>query len=90
MSAIVEKAEESLENVAENTIATDESTPTMIDTSKPILVLYCGICTMPVEFCEFGTCADQCKEWLAENHPDATSLAQGVGKLCVSDGTVSR
>ncbi|RPB17736.1 density-regulated protein DRP1 [Morchella conica CCBAS932] len=34
------------------------------------IVLYCGVCTLPPEYCEFGSSAKKCKEWLEENHPD--------------------
>lgn len=33
-------------------------------------VLYCGVCTLPPEYCEFGGTAKKCEEWLHQNHPD--------------------
>ncbi len=36
---------------------------------EPVKVLYCGVCTLPVEYCEFGKTLKQCKKWLMENHP---------------------
>ncbi|CAN6675175.1 hypothetical protein TRVA0_104S00144 [Trichomonascus vanleenenianus] len=33
-------------------------------------VLYCGVCTFPPEYCEFGGTAKRCKGWLEKNHPD--------------------
>ncbi|RKP33064.1 eIF1-like protein, partial [Metschnikowia bicuspidata] len=28
---------------------------------------YCGVCTFPPEYCEFGLSLEKCKEWLAAN-----------------------
>lgn len=28
---------------------------------------YCGVCTLPPEYCEFGLSLEKCKEWLAAN-----------------------
>ncbi|KAF2836559.1 RNA binding protein-like protein Tma22 [Patellaria atrata CBS 101060] len=33
-------------------------------------VLYCGICSLPPEYCEFGGTTKKCEEWLLSNHPD--------------------
>lgn len=33
-------------------------------------VVYCGVCTLPAEYCEFGGTAKKCEEWLKDNHPD--------------------
>ncbi|KAK9761872.1 Translation machinery-associated protein 22, variant 2 [Basidiobolus ranarum] len=33
-------------------------------------VLYCGVCTLPPEFCEFGTTLEKCKQWLQSGHPE--------------------
>lgn len=33
-------------------------------------VLYCGVCTFPPEYCEFGLSFKRCKEWLAAAHAD--------------------
>lgn len=34
------------------------------------MVLYCQICTLPVEYCEFGKTLKKCKAALEESHPD--------------------
>jgi density-regulated protein DRP1 len=79
MSAIVDQADTSMEK------AEDVPTSSLIDASKPTVVLYCGICTMPVEYCEFGATADQCRGWLLENYPDEVAkVTHEVGKLAVS------
>ncbi|KAL9613873.1 MAG: hypothetical protein Q9167_001610 [Letrouitia subvulpina] len=33
-------------------------------------VIYCGICTLPPEYCEFGGTTKKCREWLEKNYPD--------------------
>lgn len=32
-------------------------------------VVYCGVCTWPPEYCEFGPSLQKCKDWLESNHP---------------------
>ncbi len=34
--------------------------------THPTHVLYCGICSLPVEYCEFGASLTKCKTWLEE------------------------
>ncbi|KAF2662917.1 density-regulated protein DRP1 [Lophiostoma macrostomum CBS 122681] len=36
----------------------------------PKQVTYCGVCTLPPEYCEFGGTVKKCEEWLKDNHPD--------------------
>ncbi|SMR42313.1 unnamed protein product [Zymoseptoria tritici ST99CH_1E4] len=33
-------------------------------------VIYCGVCTLPPGYCEFGGTTKKCADWLEENHPD--------------------
>ncbi|KAE8415403.1 translation machinery-associated protein 22 [Aspergillus pseudocaelatus] len=33
-------------------------------------VVYCGVCTLPPEYCEFGGTAKKCEEWLKEKQPE--------------------
>ncbi|KAJ5160658.1 Translation machinery-associated protein 22 [Penicillium canariense] len=33
-------------------------------------VVYCGVCTLPPEYCEFGGTAKKCEEWLKDEHDD--------------------
>jgi len=35
----------------------------------PRSVLYCQICTFPPEYCEFGSSATRCKDWLKDKYP---------------------
>lgn len=88
---------------AETAAAVEESAPaaparwirdlpeTMIDATKPLTVIYCGVCSMPPEFCEFGACFDRCRPWIEANCPEVldASLTAAVGKLGVSEGGVS-
>ncbi|KXJ29372.1 density-regulated protein homolog [Exaiptasia diaphana] len=57
--------------------------------SYPLTLLYCGVCTMPVEYCEFSPEAEKCKEWLKENDPDLydemNQVAEGVGGMDIND-----
>ncbi|KAK4170387.1 translation machinery-associated protein 22 [Cladorrhinum sp. PSN259] len=32
-------------------------------------VIYCGVCTLPPEYCEYGGTTKKCQEWLQKNHP---------------------
>ncbi|QSL66180.1 hypothetical protein MERGE_000555 [Pneumocystis wakefieldiae] len=31
-------------------------------------VIYCGVCSFPPEYCEYGNFFDKCMEWLKKNH----------------------
>lgn len=42
----------------------------MADKPQPVHVLYCGVCGLPAEYCEFGSDFDKCKPWLIKNAPD--------------------
>lgn len=46
-------------------------------------VIYCNVCTLPVEFCEFGKTFKKCKAWLEENDPETFQ------KLYNTDGQVT-
>ncbi|KAG8769029.1 Translation machinery-associated protein 22 [Ceratobasidium sp. 428] len=37
---------------------------------EPVHVLYCSVCSLPPEYCEFGSSVSKCKAWLQEEHPD--------------------
>ncbi|KAH9819413.1 translation initiation factor SUI1 [Melampsora americana] len=44
---------------------------------EPVIVnevLYCKICTFPIEYCEFGTSLSKCKVWLSESNPNQFEL----------------
>ena len=41
----------------------------MAEKPQPVRVLYCQVCSMPAEYCEFGPDFEKCKPWLVENAP---------------------
>ncbi|EIM88624.1 density-regulated protein DRP1 [Stereum hirsutum FP-91666 SS1] len=47
-----------------------ESTAPEKQATPPLQILYCGVCTFPPEYCEFGSSFTRCKEWLESEHPD--------------------
>lgn len=47
----------------------------MADTEQPSEpqsrhVIYCGVCSLPPEYCEYGGTTKKCQEWLEDTHPD--------------------
>ncbi|KAK6130078.1 hypothetical protein DH2020_036205 [Rehmannia glutinosa] len=42
----------------------------MAEKPQPVQVLYCGVCGIPAEYCEFGPEFEKCKPWLIQNAPD--------------------
>ncbi|ORZ00927.1 translation initiation factor SUI1 [Syncephalastrum racemosum] len=48
---------------------------------EPREVVYCGICTMPVEYCEFSGTQGKCKSWLQKNHEDLYDRIYGDGTV---------
>lgn len=49
------------------------------DMNYPLQVLYCGNCSLPIEYCEYHPDYDKCKQWLEQNLPDEFDK---VVKLC--------
>ncbi|ORX96253.1 density-regulated protein DRP1 [Basidiobolus meristosporus CBS 931.73] len=43
-------------------------------------VLYCEVCTLPPEFCEFGTTLEKCKQWLQKEHPEEFEKLYSTGE----------
>ncbi|KAI3495735.1 hypothetical protein L1887_38081 [Cichorium endivia] len=41
----------------------------MAEKPQPVKVLYCGVCGLPAEYCEFGPDFEKCKPWLIQNAP---------------------
>jgi density-regulated protein len=46
-----------------------DSLPKEVEKAPRDPIIYCGICSLPPEYCEYMPCLDKCKNWLAENHP---------------------
>ncbi|GMN53105.1 hypothetical protein TIFTF001_022258 [Ficus carica] len=42
----------------------------MAEKPQPVRVLYCAVCSLPAEYCEFGPDFEKCKPWLVQNAPD--------------------
>ncbi|KAJ8766904.1 hypothetical protein K2173_011722 [Erythroxylum novogranatense] len=42
----------------------------MAEKPQPVRVLYCQVCSLPAEYCEFGPDFKKCKPWLIQNAPD--------------------
>ncbi|KAI5970069.1 TMA22 [Candida margitis] len=40
---------------------------------EPKKIIYCGVCSYPPEFCEFGISLAKCQQWLQSNHADLYS-----------------
>ncbi|KAI0920759.1 hypothetical protein AcW1_005062 [Taiwanofungus camphoratus] len=55
----------------------------------PVQVLYCGVCTFPVEYCEFGSRLTRCKEWLQKEHLDLYEKYYSEEALQAKLGTLS-
>jgi len=58
----------------------DEKEKTPVEKLIPVKVLYCGVCGLPAEFCEFGTNFEKCKPWLLQNCPDLYPQLNEEGK----------
>ncbi|KAL2052994.1 hypothetical protein ABVK25_006631 [Lepraria finkii] len=52
-------------------------------------VIYCGVCSLPPEYCEFGGTAKKCKEWLEEEHPDMHECLYSEEAITASLSTLS-
>ncbi|CAB1352211.1 unnamed protein product [Coregonus sp. 'balchen'] len=40
------------------------------DTKYPMKVQYCGVCSLPTEYCEYMPEPAKCRQWLEKNFPD--------------------
>lgn len=56
---------------------------------EPTIVTYCGVCTFPPEYCEFGLSFKRCKEWLAENQPELFEKLYSDEALANATSTLS-
>ncbi|KIM28248.1 hypothetical protein M408DRAFT_144967 [Serendipita vermifera MAFF 305830] len=55
----------------------------------PLNVLYCAVCSLPPEYCEFGSHFTKCKAWLEEAHPDLFERYYGEDALTKKAATLS-
>ncbi|KAK5117714.1 Translation machinery-associated protein 22 [Meristemomyces frigidus] len=56
------------------------------DARPPKQVIYCGICSLPPEYCEYGGTTKKCEDWLSTTHPDLheslyASATEGLSNL---------
>nr|CAD7431279.1 unnamed protein product [Timema monikensis] len=54
--------------------------------SYPLSVLYCGNCSMPIEYCEYYPEYDKCKQWLEKNLPTEFEKVVKLGDKEDGDG----
>ena len=52
-------------------------------------VVYCGVCSYPLDYCEFSGKLKRCKVWLQENHPDLYTKYYGSGSDSSTDADVN-
>lgn len=51
------------------------------DAKYPLKVLYCGVCSLPTEYCEYMPEPAKCRQWLEKNFPDVfarMTLGKGI------------
>ncbi|CAN0882014.1 Translation machinery-associated protein 22 [Linum grandiflorum] len=74
----------------------------MAEKPQPVTVLYCGVCSLPPEYCEFGSDFEKCKPWLVKNAPDvypdllkdadgkdADTVSERLQSIGISDGSAN-
>ncbi|PSS22970.1 hypothetical protein M430DRAFT_116672, partial [Amorphotheca resinae ATCC 22711] len=52
-------------------------------------ITYCGVCTLPPEYCEFGGTVKKCQEWLQKSHPDMYERLWSADALEAATSTLS-
>jgi len=52
-------------------------------------VVYCEVCTLPPEYCEFGGTAKKCEEWLKTSHADMHERLYSEEMLSANLSTLS-
>ncbi|KAJ7387008.1 hypothetical protein OS493_003971 [Desmophyllum pertusum] len=72
-------------------VATENRTKTDKKIEYPLEVQYCGVCSLPLEYCEYSSDHAKCKEWLKENIPDlfdalVNQAADQLADVDVGDG----
>lgn len=55
----------------------------------PKTVTYCGVCTFPTEYCEFGLSFKRCKEWLSQNERELYEQLYSDEALANATSTLS-
>lgn len=60
-----------------------------VEEVQALNVAYCGVCTYPPEFCEFGLTFTRCKEWLSTANATLFELLYGDEALANHTSTLS-
>eukprot|EP00794_Sanderia_malayensis_P013981 gene13981-15439_t len=63
-------------------MASEVCTESSSTINYPITVLYCGVCGVPPEYCEYGSEYEKCKKWLEDFNPD---MLETMKTLTVGD-----
>ncbi|KAI5371113.1 Putative SUI1 domain, DENR family, SUI1 domain superfamily protein [Septoria linicola] len=64
-------------------------TASATDLQPPRKVIYCGVCTLPPEYCEFGGTTKKCSEWLSTAYPTLHSQLYSESALSANLSTLS-
>jgi len=75
---------------AATTTADASSTQPEKRATPPVQMFYCGVCTFPPEYCEFGNSISKCKEWLQAQRPDLYERYYSDEALKAKLGTISQ
>ncbi|KAF8956691.1 translation initiation factor SUI1 [Flammula alnicola] len=57
--------------------------------TPPVKVVYCAVCSFPLEYCEFGSSLTRCKEWLKEESQELYDKYYSEEALQAKIGTLS-
>ncbi|CZR65865.1 related to density-regulated protein, translation initiation factor [Phialocephala subalpina] len=52
-------------------------------------VVYCGVCSLPPEYCEFGGTVKKCQDWLQKNHSNMYERLWSEDALAAATSTLS-
>ncbi|KAH8674690.1 translation initiation factor SUI1 [Tricladium varicosporioides] len=52
-------------------------------------VIYCGVCSLPPEYCEFGGTVKKCQEWLQKTNPPMYDRLWSEDALAAATSTLS-
>ncbi|KAI0774735.1 translation initiation factor SUI1 [Trametes elegans] len=63
--------------------------PAAVEPTPPVEVLYCQVCSFPVEYCEFGSSLTRCKEWLQKTDERLYNKFYSEEALQAKIGTLS-
>ncbi|KAJ7937040.1 translation initiation factor SUI1, partial [Mycena leptocephala] len=69
--------------------AADTDAPPAPEPVPPVSIIYCAVCTFPLEYCEFGARLTRCKEWLKDEHLDLFDKYYSEEALQTKVGTLS-